>query len=391
MMRWTTGALTLSLAMVACGGKYDVGTMDPHGGGGTTSPASSGSASVGASDVGASPSLGLGGSSSAGLGGGSSVGPSMPTTDELGPQCVASGEPPPLTGQFAEPAVVWNRISMLAWGEPMGPMPFALPATTTYDWAGNMVTFALLDVKNTTDGSRGLETILRQWFELAPDATFQGPWADALLADEPALDVLLLTQFFQAERLGIFSEPSWLAQHSSISTRGAVIQSALLGQPVPSPPAGSLPMMLMPGQNVSDREALAAATANPVCSSCHQLCDPPGVALGHFDAKGAFRELDHDQPIDAASSLLLANGGLSVAFDGLQDFNHKLADSCAANKGFADAFLRLALAINGGPSAAQENLVDASAQRVRQAFVNGGRSYEALVKAYIQSPAGLYP
>src|SRR5882724_10427487 len=105
MMRWTTGALTLCLAMVACGGKYDVGTMDPHGGGGVTSSAGSASVGVGASDVGARPSVGLGGSSSTGL--------SMPTTDELGPQCVASGAPPPLTGQFAEPAVVWNRISML--------------------------------------------------------------------------------------------------------------------------------------------------------------------------------------------------------------------------------------------------------------------------------------
>jgi hypothetical protein len=35
--------------------------------------------------------------------------------------------------------------------------------------------------------------------------------------------------------------------------------------------------------------------------------------------------------------------------------------------------------------------MDANAQRMRQAFLNGGRSYEALVKAYIQSPAGLYP
>jgi hypothetical protein len=45
----------------------------------------------------------------------------------------------------------------------------------------------------------------------------------------------------------------------------------------------------------------------------------------------------------------------------------------------------------GVPLQTQADFMDANAQRMRQAFLNGGRSYEALVKAYIQSPAGLYP
>jgi hypothetical protein len=321
------------------------------------------------------------------VGGGAAAG--GPPTDGLGPQCAPSGAPPPLTGPFAEPAVVWNRISMLTWGEPTGPMPFPLPATTTYDWAGNMVTFALLDVKNTTNGSRGLESVLRQWLGLAPQAPLKGPWADELLNDVPALQVLLLTPFFEPERLGIFTEPSWLAQHPSISSRGNGMYGALLF-PVPTPPEG-VQKMLMPEPNRSERQTLAAAIENPACVGCHDLVDPPGFALGHFDAKGSYRALDGGQPIDTKGSLLLASSGLKLQFDGVQDLNRQLAGSCAVNTGFADAFVRLAFAINDVPEQKQQDFIDADPQRVRQAFLNGGRTYEALVKGYIQSPAGLYP
>jgi hypothetical protein len=379
MMWRTTGALTLGLALVACGGRYDDQSMQPRGAGG----------GAGESNVGPRPSGGGLGTGAAGYGGSTSAAAGTPSIDELGPECAASGEPPPLTGPFAEPAVVWNRISRLTWGEPMGPMPFTFPATTTYDWAGNMVTLALLDVKNTAGGSRGLDSILRQWLALAPEAPLQGSWGNDLLDNVPALHVLLLTPFFEPERLGIFTEPSWLAEHGSISTRGAALHGALLF-PVPTPPAGVQPM-LMPQPNLTDRQSLEAATQDPRCMGCHQLLDPPGFALGHFDAKGSYRSLDNGWPIDTTGSLILGNINLTMPFSDLQELNRKLADSCAANTGFVEAFLRLALTINGVPLQMQSDFMDANASRVRQAFLNGGRSYEALVKAYIQSPAGLYP
>jgi hypothetical protein len=278
---------------------------------------------------------------------------------------------------------------MLTWGEPMGPMPFPFPATTTYDWAGTMVTFALLDVKHTTDGSRGLEKILRQWIGLTPGAPLKGPWADDLLDGVPASHVLLLTPFLEAERLGIFTEPSWLAEHSSISARGATMYGALL-MPVPPPPP-NLQKMLMPEPNKSERQSLEESIREPVCAGCHQLVDPAGFALGHFDATGSYRELDRGHPIDTTGSVLLGGSGRTVQFDGLRDLNHQLADSCAANKGLADSFLSLAVTVNGVPAQEQGDFMDANRQRVHRGFLNGGRTYEALVKAYIQSPAGLYP
>jgi len=294
-------------------------------------------------------------------------------------------------GPFAAPAVVWSRIVKVTWGDTsqMLTPPFGLPETTTEGWAGSMVTFVIKDMRSTPDGSRGVANLLQQWFELAPPATFEGPWADQLLEDAPALNGLLLT-VFDGPRIGIFTEPAWLAQHSSISRRGVVVRRALFGQEVPTPPAGAL-QMLPPDGTLPDREALEQAIANPVCSTCHQIMDPAGWALGHFDAQGAYRELDHGKPVDVAGTMRLFRGDLSLSFDGIKDLDSQLVSSCTANTGFADAFLRMALTVNGARPEAQTDLVQVSSDRVRQAFINGGRTYEALVKAYIQSPAGLYP
>jgi hypothetical protein len=78
-------------------------------------------------------------------------------------------------------------------------------------------------------------------------------------------------------------------------------------------------------------------------------------------------------------------------FDGIEDFGRQFAGSCEATLGFADQFLLAALAINGTPEQQRYELFEASRARVERAFVHEGRTYEALVKAYIQSPAGLRP
>jgi hypothetical protein len=50
-----------------------------------------------------------------------------------------------------------------------------------------------------------------------------------------------------------------------------------------------------------------------------------------------------------------------------------------------------ALVINEAPEERRSELFDANVARIQQAFINGDRTYESLVRAYIQSPAGLDP
>ena len=372
MMMHRLGWVLLGAASLACSGRYyDVGSMDAAGGVGGRRGAAGGAAPGGASTAGS-------GALQAGEG---DAGPSTPAgvTDPL---CLTASEPPPLTGPFAEPEVVWERVARLTWGA-AAPSPSNLPATTSYEWAGGLTLAAIIGAHTTIGDAPGIDAFLRQWLDLDPAAPFAVRWgAWVPVPSKPALGALLMTAG-DAQRVGIFSEQSWLAKYDGISKRGESIERALFGFVIPPPPQGVVKSLA--DSALSDRVALERAVADPACAGCHSLMDPSGFALGHFAADGSYRELDHGETIDSRGS----HSGID--FDGIADFGEKFADTCEATLGFSDAFLRAALVINGAPQARQEDLWQQSHVRVQQAFVSGGRSYIALVTAYIQSPAGLMP
>jgi hypothetical protein len=373
MMKRKLGWMLLGVTSLACSGRYEVGGMDATAG---NQGAAGGTASGGAST---GPTAGSG-TMQPGDGGATDDTPSGIERD-----CLTASAPKPITGPFAAPAVVWHRVAMLTGGPDATPPE--LPEETTYEWAASLVPLAIANAHVELGTAPGVEIFLRQWLRLAPEAAFDVDWSVLVSVPKPALEILLWTTP-KPNRTGIFTEPGWLAQYSLISTRGASIERSLFNIVAPAPPAGvSNPE---PDPTLSDRASLERSLASPVCASCHQLIDPSGFALGHFAADGSYRELDHG-PIDAKGQRYANGGNGMVAFDGIADFGQKYANTCEATLGFSDAFLRAALIINEAPETAQENLFEANHARVQQAFVNGGRSYDALVTAYIQSPAGLRP
>ena len=52
------------------------------------------------------------------------------------------------------------------------------------------------------------------------------------------------------------------------------------------------------------RETMEAHHTNPVCASCHKIFEPIGLAMENFDAVGAWRTQDGDNPIDATGVLV---------------------------------------------------------------------------------------
>jgi hypothetical protein len=303
------------------------------------------------------------------------------TPGGIEPDCLTAKAPKPVTGPFAAPAVVWQRVARLTGGPDATPPE--LPDETTYEWAAGLVPFAIANAHIELGTAPGVDTFLRQWLRLAPETSLAADWSVLVSVPKPALEVLLWTTP-KPNRTGIFSEQGWLAQYSTISARGTCIERSLFGVEAPEPPAGiSNPE---PDPTVSDRQWLERSVANPVCAACHHIIDATGFALGHFAADGSYRELDNG-PIDTTGARYTG----TVSFDGIADFGQKYADSCEATLGFSDAFLQAALIINTAPDSARGDLFQANRARVQQAFINGGRSYHALVTAYIQSPAGLRP
>ena len=51
------------------------------------------------------------------------------------------------------------------------------------------------------------------------------------------------------------------------------------------------------------RERMEQHRGNPVCASCHNLIDPLGFALEHYDAVGKWRETDEGADINATIEL----------------------------------------------------------------------------------------
>lgn len=368
MIKNALGLLMLGAAATACSGRYyDVGGMDPGGAGG------SGSTPVGSTA----------GSVTTEPGGGLGAGGGATATDPM--SCVPSGQPPALTGPFAEPETMWRRVALFTYGEGT-PTPISLPTSTTPAWAGAAVAIALADARQTLGTAPGVEVFLRQALELDADATFSEPWGTVASTNDSFLTALLLAPLPEPNRVGVFTEPSWLETRTTISSRGTGIERTLFGVAVPEPP-GSL-QNPEPDPTLQDRAALKLQTAAPVCASCHAIIDPSGFALGHFAADGSYRELDHGLPIDTTGSRRTGMYPEEVIeFDGITDFGRKFAEDCNAMRGIAATFTRAAGTLNGAPV----DLIDDSIERVAQAFVNSDRTYEDLVRAYIQSPAGLRP
>lgn len=96
-----------------------------------------------------------------------------------------------------------------------------------------------------------------------------------------------------------------LATRTSPVNRGKWVLETVLGAP-PPPPPGNVPDLdntPVAEEHLSLRERLERHSADPACASCHRRMDPLGVGLENYDAIGAWRERDGDQPIDAAGAL----------------------------------------------------------------------------------------
>lgn len=88
--------------------------------------------------------------------------------------------------------------------------------------------------------------------------------------------------------------------------------------PQPPPDVPEFPDATPGEQPRSVRERLEEHRKNPVCASCHNLIDPLGFALEHFDAIGRYRATGKGgQPIDASAAM--PDGTTFHGLSGLRD------------------------------------------------------------------------
>ena len=107
-------------------------------------------------------------------------------------------------------------------------------------------------------------------------------------------------------RWGILTSGAVLAANSpsdrsSPTHRGKFLLEKVLCGTVPPPPEDVDDTL--PGDEPGDepkttREKLEQHVTDPACAACHQLIDPLGFTLEHYDGIGAFRDTENGLPID---------------------------------------------------------------------------------------------
>jgi len=325
MVGWSWVSLVLGLA--ACGGRYDVGS-GPDGSGGSdagsggTELGSGGTAAAnGGSTVGSGGSAvgsggtqpGSGGSATA-VGGTGAGGSASGAGGSAAAACVYPELPPE---GFAEPAVVWRRISRFLYGEEREPLT-ALPEDTTLEWIAAQVDAVVRQGQEAGEPPAGLVRFVHRW-------GFSNLEGTEARARQWTLDNMAapISGFFSVTATNqptqsLLIEPSFLQSYTRISSRGALIANQFLCAGL-SPIAEDGLLPAQPGE--TSRQTLQRTTSPAVCSGCHSVIDPFGFGLSHYDAAGEYRDDENGLPIDATGSSILGE------FDGVVEMSLLLANS----------------------------------------------------------------
>lgn len=132
-------------------------------------------------------------------------------------------------------------------------------------------------------------------------------------------------------RAGVLTHPYLLAGFAYTSTsspihRGVFIARSVLGRSLRPPPEAVSPLAPDLHPDLTTRERVILQTQAEMCMSCHNLINPLGFTLEHFDAVGRYRKEEKGKPIDASGSYL-ARTGEEAKFAGVRDLARYLADS----------------------------------------------------------------
>ncbi len=112
-------------------------------------------------------------------------------------------------------------------------------------------------------------------------------------------------------RSGILTQMSFVSLHShpgrtSPTLRGKALREMIMCQRVPDPPGNVNFTVVQDTSNPlykTARERLKAHATEAMCTGCHKITDPIGLALENFDSDGAFRTSENGAKLDTTGVL----------------------------------------------------------------------------------------
>jgi hypothetical protein len=141
-------------------------------------------------------------------------------------------------------------------------------------------------------------------------------------------------------RGGVLSHPYLMASfaHSGESSpihRGVFLARGVLGVALKPPPEAVAPLPPDLHPTLTTRQRVVLQTGPAACTTCHNIINPLGFTLEHFDAVGRYRDTEKGKPIDATGSYQ-TRAGKTVRVEGARALAAFLADSPEAHAAFVE-------------------------------------------------------
>lgn len=220
-----------------------------------------------------------------------------------------------------------------------------------------------------TSPSTEVNATLAEFYGVA--APPDGQWAPA---DLPA-----------DRRPGLLSRPALLAEHSTGTSsapifRGRLVRTQILCDDIPPPPDDAMANGPSYPEGATERERTEILMQHDNCGTCHALMNPIGLGFEHFDAMGAWRDLDVDgAPVNDQGEIL--GGDLGGEFDGVPGLAAHLAEGEPVQACFADELYRHTLGLQ------RSQVRECAAAPIEQAFIDADGDIPSLLLALVGSEA----
>jgi len=149
------------------------------------------------------------------------------------------------------------------------------------------------------------------------------------------------------ERAGVLTHPYLLSTFAYTATsspihRGVFVARSVLGRTLRPPPVAVAPLAPDLHASLTTRERVLLQTQPQACQTCHNMINPLGFPLEHFDAAGRYREEEKGKPVDA-SGQYQTRSGETVTFSGARDLAAFLAKSDEVHTAFVEQLFHYAV------------------------------------------------
>jgi hypothetical protein len=182
--------------------------------------------------------------------------------------------------------------------------------------------------------------------------TDKGVWMNGRMAkfyglDKPADAPFEKISFDDQPRAGVLTHPLLMAgfAYSDVTSpihRGVFVSRNLLGRRLRSPPDSITPESPQLSPNLTTRERVHKQTRPVSCQSCHDMINPLGFAMEHFDTVGRYRADEGGKKIDASGAYMRADAELAK-FTDARDLGAFVADSREAHTAFVERMFKDAI------------------------------------------------